>query len=95
MEFELERSGRQKATVVCEVRGSRSNKRLMYEPRDLAQCCRQSLTIITVIKLAVDGPVYHALSVHICHAVLTTLLDDRRAVANFLGPSLGQNPRGK
>ena len=24
---------RQKATVVCEVRGSRSNKRLMYEPR--------------------------------------------------------------
>ena len=26
---------RQKATVVCEVRGSRSNKRLMYEPRDL------------------------------------------------------------
>ena len=25
----------QKATVVCEVRGSRSNKRLMYEPRDL------------------------------------------------------------
>ena len=26
---------RQKATVVCEVRGSRGNKRLMYEPRDL------------------------------------------------------------
>jgi len=26
---------RQKATVVCEVRGSRSNERLMYEPRDL------------------------------------------------------------
>ena len=26
---------RQKATVVCEVRGSRSNKGLMYEPRDL------------------------------------------------------------
>jgi len=26
---------RQNATVVCEVRGSRSNKRLMYEPRDL------------------------------------------------------------
>jgi len=26
---------RQKATVVCEVRGSRSNKRLMYEPHDL------------------------------------------------------------
>jgi len=26
---------RQKATVVCEVRGSQSNKRLMYEPRDL------------------------------------------------------------
>jgi len=26
---------RQKATVVCEVRGSRSNKRLTYEPRDL------------------------------------------------------------
>jgi len=26
---------RQKATVVCEVRGSRYNKRLMYEPRDL------------------------------------------------------------
>jgi len=25
----------QKATVVCEVRGSQSNKRLMYEPRDL------------------------------------------------------------
>ena len=25
----------QKATVVCEVRGSRSKKRLMYEPRDL------------------------------------------------------------
>jgi len=24
---------RQMATVVCEVRGSRSNKRLMYEPR--------------------------------------------------------------
>jgi len=28
---------RQKATVVCEVRGSRSNKRLMYEPHDLEQ----------------------------------------------------------
>ena len=26
---------RQKATVVCEVRGSQTNKRLMYEPRDL------------------------------------------------------------
>jgi len=26
---------RQKATVVCEVRGSQSTKRLMYEPRDL------------------------------------------------------------
>jgi len=26
---------RQKATVVCEVRGSRSNKRLMYKPHDL------------------------------------------------------------
>ena len=26
---------RQKATVVCEVRGSQSDKRLMYEPRDL------------------------------------------------------------
>ena len=26
---------RQKATVVCEVRGSRSNKRLIYEPHDL------------------------------------------------------------
>jgi len=26
---------RQKATVVCEVRGSRSNERLMHEPRDL------------------------------------------------------------
>ena len=26
---------RQKATVVCEVRGSRSNKRLMHEHRDL------------------------------------------------------------
>ena len=26
---------RQKTTVVCEVRGSRSNERLMYEPRDL------------------------------------------------------------
>ena len=26
---------RQKATVVCEVHGSRYNKRLMYEPRDL------------------------------------------------------------
>jgi len=26
---------RQKATVICEVRGSRSNKRLMYEPHDL------------------------------------------------------------
>jgi len=26
---------RQKATVVCEIRDSRSNKRLMYEPRDL------------------------------------------------------------
>jgi len=26
---------RQKATVVCEVRGSQSNKQLMYEPRDL------------------------------------------------------------
>ena len=26
---------RQKATVVCEVRWSRSNWRLMYEPRDL------------------------------------------------------------
>ena len=25
----------QKATVVCEVRGSQSTKRLMYEPRDL------------------------------------------------------------
>ena len=28
---------RQKATVVCEVRGSRSNKRLMYEPGDLGK----------------------------------------------------------
>ena len=28
---------RQKATVVCEVRGSRSNKRLIYEPHDLEQ----------------------------------------------------------
>ena len=26
---------RQKATVVCEVRGSQSDKRLMHEPRDL------------------------------------------------------------
>jgi len=26
---------RQKATVVCEVRGSQTDKRLMYEPRDL------------------------------------------------------------
>ena len=26
---------RQKATVVCEVRGSQSTKRLMYEPRGL------------------------------------------------------------
>jgi len=26
---------RQKATVVCEVRGSRSNERLMYEPLQL------------------------------------------------------------
>jgi len=26
---------RQKATVVCDVRGSRSNERLMYEPHDL------------------------------------------------------------
>jgi len=26
---------RQKATVVCEVCGSQSTKRLMYEPRDL------------------------------------------------------------
>jgi len=26
---------RQKATVVCEVRGNRSNERLVYEPRDL------------------------------------------------------------
>ena len=26
---------RQKATVVCEVRGSRSNETLVYEPRDL------------------------------------------------------------
>ena len=26
---------RQKATVICEVRGSQSDKRLMYEPRDL------------------------------------------------------------
>ena len=25
----------QKATVVCEVRGSRSNETLVYEPRDL------------------------------------------------------------
>jgi len=31
---------RQKATVVCEVRGSRSNKRLMYEPRDLVKAGR-------------------------------------------------------
>jgi len=26
---------RQKATVVCEVRGSQSDKQLMYEPSDL------------------------------------------------------------
>jgi len=26
---------RQKATVICEVRGSQTDKRLMYEPRDL------------------------------------------------------------
>jgi len=35
MSLELNRNGRQKATVVCEVRGSQSTKRLMYEPRDL------------------------------------------------------------
>ena len=28
---------RQKVTVICEVRGSQSTKRLMYEPHDLEQ----------------------------------------------------------
>jgi len=33
---------RQKTTVVCEVRGSCSNKRLMYEPRDVTWLSRCS-----------------------------------------------------
>ena len=39
---------RQKATVVSKVRGSRSAKRLMYEPRDLEH---DSLTVWQPVQL--------------------------------------------
>ena len=34
-------------------------------------------------QLTDDGPVYHALSVHICRAKLITRFDDQYAVAKF------------
>jgi len=34
-------------------------------------------------RLTDDGPVYHAVSDHLCRAKLTTYCDDRRSVAKF------------
>jgi len=44
---------RQKATVACELRASRSNKRLMYEPSDLEH---NSLTAAEASDARISSP---------------------------------------
>ena len=49
---------RQKATVVCEVRGSRcNNERLVYEPRDLEHNAHLSIQSTSVSVLTVVSSV--------------------------------------
>jgi len=50
---------------------------------------RRSSEVLSTL-LTDDGPVYHALSVHLSRAKLITRFNDRYAVAKFLSPEFGE-----